>query len=137
MGARYFWFWSYDHQHHLPHFMKLKLLKHLRDYRAAHPRKLVREMINAPRTAIVLPYGYVPYDYMWCSPRLGIGFKNSAGARYGEVFATALATGIACARAGEDFDFTFDIGQDFKGYKRVVKVGLNAETDEAIPADPV
>jgi hypothetical protein len=130
MGARYIWFWSYDHQHHLPHFMKLKLLKHLAEHKAKHPRGSIEKILNAPRTVIVLPYGYgyrVGSDRLWDSIYLDIDSKNDAGVPHRKVEAAAVALGIACAKAGEDFDFTVDIGQSFKGYNRVIKIGLDGQ----------
>ena len=133
MGARYIWFWSYDHQHHLPHFMKLKLLKHLAEHKAKHPRGSIEKLLNAPRTAIVWPYGYgykVGSGSLWDS-FMFIEKNNDAGVPYGKVESAGVAAGIACAKAGEDFDFTVDIGQSFKGYNRVIKIGLDGRVTDS------
>jgi hypothetical protein len=132
LGARYIWFWTYDHQHHLPHFMKLKLLKHLQEHKSLHPRKDLKEILygERERTAIVLPYGYTfffdtTYNAMWASPFLGLNYKNIFSVPYREVLAAALCEGIICAKSGEEFDFVVDIGQreeDFKEYSRVIKI---------------
>lgn len=128
MGARYMWFWTYDHQHHLPHFMKLKLLDALKEHKAAHPRKPIRELRNAKRTAIVWPYGYgytLEFYNLWDSKNLYVHYRNAAGVPHSDVIAAGIAEAIACAKSDEDFDFLVDIGQDFKGYGRVVKIGLD------------
>jgi hypothetical protein len=133
MGARYIWFWTYDHQHHLPHFMKLKLLKHLQDHKANHPRQSLEKLLHAAQTAIVLPYGYgyhLDFEQMWESPNLSIHTNNVAGVPHKKVMETALREALKCARARENFDFTIDIGQDFSGYKRVLKIGLDGSVTE-------
>jgi len=134
MGARYIWLWTYDHQHHLPQFKKLELLKHLQEHKANHPRAPLDKLLCAPRTAIVLPYGYGHFpwfDRIWDSVKMPINSLNRAGVPHREVVAAALAEGIACAKAGEDFDFTVDVGQPFKGYTRVVKIGYDASVTDS------
>lgn len=134
MGARYIWLWTYGYPHHLPHFMKLKLLKDLQDHKAKHPRGSLNKLLYAPRTAIMLPYGY-GYDLalynMWDAPNCHINYKNDLGTSHREVMAAALAEGIACAKAGEDFDFVVDIGQALKGYNRTIKIGLDGQVTDS------
>lgn len=137
MGARYIWFWSYDHQHHLPHFMKLKLLKHLQEHKKAHPRPALDTLLHAAHTAVVIPYGYgwtPTFNQLWESKHLYIDNKNAAGVSHREVIAAIIASGLACVKNGEDFDYVID-GAKLDGYTRVIKVGLDAQiTDSAAAA---
>ena len=133
MGARYIWFWSYDHQHHLPHFMKLKLLRHLKEHETKHPRPPLDRLLRAAKTAIVLPYGYgyqMSFEQMWESPNLKMDTMNAAGVTHRAVVAAALKAAIECARSGEDFDFTIDAGQPLTGYERIVRIGLDARASD-------
>lgn len=128
MGARYIWFWTYDHQHHLPHFMKIRLLKHLKAHKAAHPRRSVDELLYSANTAIVLPYGYgwdISFEKMWESPNLQIDSISTAGVPHKAVIGAAMRTGIECIRAGERFDFVIDAGQSFEGYTKIIKIERN------------
>jgi hypothetical protein len=139
MGARYMWFWTFDHQHHLPHYMKLKLLRHLKEHKAAHPRGPIDKLRDTSRTAIVMPYGYgwiLNFCQLWESPNLKVDSPNAAGVPHSEVIAAIVASGIACAKAGEDFDFVVDIGQDLKGYERVVRIRLDGSVTDSRPAPP-
>jgi|GEM_PF-847299 len=131
LGARYIWFWTYDHQHHLPHFMKLKLLKILQEHIANHPRKDIKELLNQPRTVIVSPYGYnfILGEHLWTSPFLYINYNNSAGVPHRKIEAIVLGEAIACARKNEEFDFAIDVGQEFCGYSRVIKVGKDGKRE--------
>ncbi|MCL6628762.1 MAG: hypothetical protein K6U00_04075 [Armatimonadetes bacterium] len=133
MGARYIWFWTYDHQHHLPHFMKLNLLKHLKEHKARCPRQSLKALLFSAGTVIALPYGYgycLGFDQMWESPNLNIAELNAAGVPHRVVFASALKEAIKCVKRGEDFDFAVDIGQAFEGYNRVVRIGLDGSVKE-------
>lgn len=130
MGARYIWFWTYDHQHHLPHFMKIRLLKHLKAHKSAHPRRFMDKLLQSATTAIVLPYGYgwdISFEKMWESPHLHIDSINTASAPHKAVIGAALRTGIECIRAGEQIDFVIDAGQSFDGYTRIIKIERNGD----------
>ena len=39
MGARWFWFWTMDHDHHLPHAEKLRLIRAISTYARANPNR--------------------------------------------------------------------------------------------------
>lgn len=133
MGARYIWFWTYDHQHHLPHFMKLNLLRHLSEHKATHPRESLEALLFSASTVIALPYGYgycLGFDQMWESPNLNIAELNAIGVPHRAVIASALKEAINCVKRGEDFDFTVDIGQSFEGYHRVLRIGLDGSVKE-------
>ena len=57
-GARYLWFWSSDHGHHLPFEEQLELAAVVRDHALVHYRGDRQELLSVARDAIVLPYGY-------------------------------------------------------------------------------
>lgn len=128
MGARYFWFWASDKDHHLPYFVTKKLLRHLQEYAEANPRPSLDEMLRAPRTVIVLPFGYQALkrrsDVMWGG--ISVNARNSRAVKHRDVISAAIAEAIAAMRSGEDFDFAIDVGQDLEGYNRVLKIGLDA-----------
>lgn len=139
MGARYLWFWTYDHQHHLPQYMKLKLLNHLKAHKQAHPRGSIKDLLHAPRTAIAIPYGYgwaTTFDQMWESKNLNIYNKNAAGIPHRQLVAAIIATGLICSKSGEDYDIVIDAGQDFKGYKRVIRIGLDGQITDSKDTAP-
>lgn len=132
MGARWFWLWSADHDHHLPHAEKLRLLRALKDYARAHPRKGRDELIRSAGTAIAFPWGYAPaWDNLYGLGTLSLGHHNGAGVPYRDVVAAGVWEGILCAMRGEDFDFTVDHpGLDGLGYKRVLRVSEQATVAE-------
>lgn len=136
MGARYIWLWTYDHQHHLPHFMKLKLLRKLKAHKKAHPRGNPTDLLYAAKTAILIPYGYgyhIGFDQLWESPHLRVTKTNALGVPHREIAGAALAEGIACAKMGEDFDFVVDVSQKLSGYTRVVRIGLDGIVRDSLP----
>ncbi|MGB9588667.1 MAG: hypothetical protein ACPL7O_10865 [Armatimonadota bacterium] len=113
--------------------MKLKLLKHLQEHKAKHPRQSLEGLLFSSRTVIALPYGYgycLVFDRMWESPNLDISKLNSAGVPHKAVVAAALREAIKCVKRKEDFDFSVDIGQAFEGYQRVLRIGLDGSLKE-------
>jgi len=119
MGAKYLWFWTCDHDHHMPFTEQLKLAKQICKYAKAHPRADQKTMLRQAEVGIVLPAGYI---FNWYAPW---GVKRDqltpGGATYGEVLAAAAWEGILCSRKGIEFDFLVDHpGIDKLGYKRLI-----------------
>jgi hypothetical protein len=115
--------------------MKLELLRRLQEHEAQHPRPSIAKLLYAPRTVIVFPYGYgykVGAGSLW-DTFMFAEKKNDAGVEYRKVEAAGISAGIACARAGEDFDFTVDMGQSLKGYRRIIRVGLDGKVTDSRP----
>lgn len=134
MGARYLWFWTFDKHHHLPYFMTKNLLKHLQEHMKAHPRPPREEILYAPRTVIVMPYGYQAVkrssDTLWGG--IHMNSRNTEGVPHSDVVCAAIGEAIAAMRAGEDFDFAIDTGQCYEGYNRVVTIGLDALVHDSL-----
>ena len=124
MGARYFWFWTSDHDHHVPWPEQLQLARQLKEYVAKHPRRSIYEPPQKVDTLITVPNGYfVSFDWSgWLhilDDRTGVEskrFQHLLQAAYDEVH--------KCIKRGEDFDFAVDDGRPIKGYRRVVKLSL-------------
>jgi len=128
MGARYIWYWTSDHGHHMPYREQLELTRDLRSHQKAHPRKSRKELRDAAKVAIVLPHGYViDFGPLWASNEFGLDRLNEAGVPYGDVVRAAVREALACLKKGEPFDFVADsrvVRQ--RGYDRIVYVRLDA-----------
>jgi hypothetical protein len=127
LGARYIWYWTSDHGHHLPYREQLELTRHLRAHEKAHPRKSRDELLEAANVAIALPQGYVvDFSLLWGSSEFAHDKLNEAGVPYGEVVKAAVKEALACLKKDESFDFVVD-ALDFEqsGYERVVHVHLD------------
>lgn len=133
MGAKWFWLWNADHDHHLPHTEKLRLLEALSRHAEAHPNRDLDLLVRSATTAIVLPWGYVLgwYDLWGC---LGLDEVNATGTSYRQVVAAAAWEGVLAALRGEDFDFVVEYsGLDRAGYTRIIRVGENGDVSIAPP----
>jgi hypothetical protein len=132
MGAKWLWFWTADHDHHLPHAEKLRLIKAITEYAKAHPRRPLDELRDGAKTAIVFPYGYsFSFTGLWGNEAFDLGRLNRYGIPYREVVAAGAWEGILCATRGEDFDFTVEHdGLDKLGYRRIVRVGEDGVVTE-------
>lgn len=131
-GAEYLWFWTSDHEHHVPYSEQKAHTKALRRYEADNPRPSpARSLLEKSKVAVALPYGYLLDDWvmgkkaLWNNPTyLGLDKKNSSGATYGEVL--TIATEEICKYLNEDvlFDLVYwGGGEEIKGYEEVRKVG--------------
>jgi hypothetical protein len=125
MGAKYFWFWTSDHDHHMPFTEQLKLAKQLCEYAKTHPRPDQKTLLKQAEVGIVLPSGYI---FNWGAPW---GMKRDqltpGGVTYGEVIAAMAWEGILCSRKGIEFDFLVDHpGIEKLGYKRLIWVKEDA-----------
>ncbi len=132
MGARYVWYWTSDHDHHVPWPEQLALTHHLKD----HATKRTRRSIRGPRptldTAIVIPYGYFlvlesptnrrnPWDLWWVR-ELDPEKKNESSRRYRRLMQRAFREVDRSLDAGEQFDITVDDGTEVSGYRRIVRL---------------
>jgi hypothetical protein len=123
MGARYFWFWTSDHGHHVPWPEQLVLARELKDYAHAHPRASI--YLPKPRTdtLILLPHdsfaNYAEPGRFKCLDKNG---KSPESLAHHRLMQRMLGAVQECFRKGEEFDIAVDDGRPFKGYRRVVKV---------------
>jgi hypothetical protein len=118
LGASYIWFWTSDHDHHVPYQEQLALTRALIDYTKSHPREPLDKLLRRAKTVIVLPYGYtLPGCYglamFGSEPFFPLQRKNQLGIPYKRVLAGAIKQIERCLKnnipydvviAGKDFD---------------------------------
>ncbi len=131
MGARYIWFWTSDHDHHMPWPEQLELTRKLREHVKAHPRGTIRKAVTRDK-AIVIPYGYFlvlespgqrdqSWDLWWLR-EMDKDKQNASSRRYRRLMTNAFNEIIKALDAGEDFDIAVDDGREIRGYRKVMKV---------------
>jgi hypothetical protein len=132
MGARYVWYWTSDHGHHLPWPEQLALSRIVRDHAAAHPRPSIRGPQPMRDKLITIPYGYLAvlespttrkhcWDLWWVR-EMDDEKKNEASLRYRRLMRRLFEEVHKCFDAGEDFDISIDGGGEFSGYKNVIRL---------------
>ena len=137
-GAEYLWFWTSDHEHHVPFSEQVEHTRALRDYQAGHPRSSPGDLVKMAGTAIALPYGYLMDDWvmgegaMWRNKEnLGLEVKNPSGIPYRDVLAAAMGKVVDLLGSGEPFDLVYwGGGEDILGYRRVYRVNEDASVSE-------
>ncbi len=128
MGARYVWFWTSDHDHHLPWPEQLELARRLKRHAEAHPRRSIYGEPAVLDKAIVIPYGYFPsLRNLWWVRVLDPEGKNEAARRYRQLMRNTLRAYHDALEEDEDFDFVIDTGKEVSGYRRTVRVSDTAE----------
>jgi hypothetical protein len=124
MGARYVWFWTSDHDHHLPWPEQLELARTLKRHARAHPRPSIYAPPSQVDTAIVVPNGYfLSLENLWWVRVMDKEGKNEASLKYRRLMQQAFAAVHQCFDRGESFDITVDDGRTIKGYGRLVRLG--------------
>ncbi len=122
MGARYFWFWTSDHQHHLPWNEQMGLARALKAYAAKNPRRSIYAPQPKRDAVIAIPKGYFlsVADFHWSA---GQDLeRREAGEKFRRVLARALMAAHQCFDRGEDFDITVNDGRRLEGYRRIIKI---------------
>ena len=129
-GARYVWFWTSDHGHHMPYKEQLELTRILREHEKAHPRKPMKSSV-----AVAFPEGYIGWSEfwpngLWNNERFGFQKTNEQGVTFGKVIGEVLQQGIALARKGIQFDFVVD-GEPARkaGYDKIIRVRTDGSVD--------
>jgi hypothetical protein len=122
MGARYFWFWTSDHQHHLPWNEQMSLSRALKEYASKHPRPSVYSPQPRRDAVIAIQKGYFLClkDFQWKAgndPE-----RREAGEKYTRVLTRALTAAQQCFDRGEDFDITINDGHRLEGYRRIIRI---------------
>jgi hypothetical protein len=124
MGARYVWFWTSDHDHHMPWPEQLALARTLKDHAQAHPRPSIYGPPPRFDTAIAIPNGYfLSLDDLWWVRVMDKDGKNEAALKYRRLMQRALAEVHKCMDKKVTFDITVDDGRPIKGYRKVVRIG--------------
>ena len=132
MGARYVWFWTSDHGHHLPFGEQLELARVVRDHGRARPRGSIRGDPSTLDTVVLVPWGELvvlesptgrknAWDLWWVR-ELDPEGKNEASQRYRQLLQRVMREVHRALDAGEDFDIAVDDGRPVHGYRRVVRV---------------
>lgn len=133
-GATYFWFWPGVSDHGGPFFELVDYIEALRDHRHKHPRDL-RKLAEARRNrvCIALPVGYILDEAtlnnhaLWRNDYLGLDIRNTSGATYGEVLASAMREVVQCLESGIDFDLAYwNGGGDLSHYREIRRVLTDA-----------
>ncbi|MHC4462747.1 MAG: hypothetical protein ACYS30_15160 [Planctomycetota bacterium] len=119
LGAEFIWFWTSDHDHHVPYTEQLSLARRITRYAESHPRPDMEKLRRAATTAIVLPYGYtLPTCWQlhtWGTHIYPISRENRFGLTYKDVLRPAVDEVTRCLKnnvsydvvpAGEAFDRT-------------------------------
>jgi hypothetical protein len=124
MGARYIWFWTSDHGHHLPWPEQLELARTLKRHRLEHPRPSIFQERPVIDRAIAIPYGYfVSLRYLWWVRALDREGRNEASIRYARLLRRVIAEVHEAFEKGEDFDIAVDEGRPIEGYRKVLRIG--------------
>ncbi len=124
MGARYIWFWTSDHGHHMPWPEQLELARAVKGRAAEKRRPSIRGPAPLLDKAIAIPYGYfVSLEDLWWVRTLDKEGKNDASLKYARLVRRVLEEVSAAFDRGEDFDITVDEGREIEGYRKVVRVG--------------
>jgi hypothetical protein len=123
MGARYFWFWTSDHGHHVPWPEQLALSRGLRQYAGEHPRASIYAPKPKTDKAIALPNGYFATyanpSLLRCLDNEG---KSEESQKYHLLMGRLVKAVDECFRRGEDFDITVDDGRPIRVYRHVMKL---------------
>ncbi len=141
MGARYLWFWTSDHDHHMEFPLQVKLAQVVKDHAAARPPRDMAVLRRAAKVGVVFPAGYtLSWDRMWQIQSFAHENPNRTGTTYREVVAAAMWEGVRCAKRGIAFDFTHDHENlPHLGYERLIRIHEDASVTLEpghIDADP-
>ncbi len=126
LGAECIWFWTSDHDHHVPYTEQLDLARRISEYAKMHPRDL-NALRDKAKTVIVLPYGYtlptVWQMFTWGTHIYPLDRKNEKGLTYKEVLTPAVEQIARCLKEKIAYD-VIPCGQDFKlnGYQEIIRI---------------
>jgi hypothetical protein len=123
MGARYFWFWTSDHGHHVPWPEQLALARSLKQYAQEHSRRSLYLPKQKTDKVILIPNGYFASypEHAWLS-YLDKQDQSEESAKHRRLLRRILNAAEECFRRGEDFDITVDDGRRIQGYRHVVRL---------------
>ena len=125
MGAEFIWFWTSDHDHHVPYTEQLALARRMTEYAKSHPRPDLNKLRKVATIAIVLPYGYtLPTSWQlftWGTHIYPLNRKNRFGLTYKDVLSPAINEIAYCLKNKISYDVV-PAGKDFDpgGYDKVV-----------------
>jgi len=124
LGAEFIWFWTSDHDHHVPYTEQLRLAREITAYARAHPPRDLERLRRAATKAIVIPYGYsLPTCWQlftWGTHIYPLDRKNEHGLTYRDVLTPAVREIARCLQERIRYDVV-PAGQAFEpsGYESV------------------
>jgi hypothetical protein len=132
LGARYLWYWTSDHEHHLPWSEQLQLTRGLKAHAHAHPRRSTRRTGELLDTVIVIPRDSLAvvesplqrrhaWDLWWVRDLDAAG-TNTASRRYRDFMHNLFTEIHRALDAKESFDLAADDGRPFVGYRKVIRI---------------
>lgn len=139
MGAKFIWFWTSDHDHHVPWVEQLRLARVLREHAARHPRRPLEELLRGAETAIVFPMGYGgSWLHVWGERSFAHERLNTSGAFYRDVVGAAMWEAVLAGKRGESYDITVEHpGLEQLGYRKLIRVDETATVRAPVrPAAP-
>ena len=123
MGARYVWFWTSDHGHHVPWPEQLELTRTLRRHAAAHPRASIFGDPPVLDLAVVIPYGYfLSLENLWWVRCMDPEGRNEASQAYRRLMKRAFEAIHRAMDERLEFDVLVDDGRPIRGYRQVVRI---------------
>ena len=131
LGAEFIWFWTSDHDHHIPYTEQLALARQITNYAKNHPRPDLNNLRRAATTAIVLPYGYTLPTYWqlftWGTHIYPLSRKNRFGLTYKKVLSPAINEIAHCLKNNIPYDVV-PAGKAFNpaDYEKVVWINEKA-----------
>lgn len=139
MGAHFIWFWTSDHDHHVPFTRQLELARLLREYQKKHPRPPRHVLMRKARVAVAAPDGYcLGWGTQWGNQRFAPNKLNEFGVAYGDVNAECYWQMFRLAKQGIDFDAVIDVPEVIEraGYEQIIRVRADATTNLPNPRIP-
>lgn len=140
MGAHYIWYWTSDHDHHLPFPRQLELSRIVRQYQKEHPRETRLPQLTSAKVAVAIPDGYICSGgpFMWGSPNFRFDKLNELGVPYGEINAQAFYHMYRLLTEGVDFDCVVDVPEliNSAGYQHIIRIGADGRTNLPAPRMP-
>ncbi|MCX7872598.1 MAG: hypothetical protein N2487_04865 [Verrucomicrobiae bacterium] len=123
MGARYLWFWTSDHDHHVPWNEQMELVRHLRHHERLHPRSSIFGPLKKIDVAIVIPKGmFVSLEDLWWVREMDKEGKNESSIAYKRLVKNTLETVRYCLDRRLSFDILPDESEKIRGYGQIIRI---------------
>jgi len=140
VGARYIWFWTNDHDHHVPFERQLELARLVTDAKRndRQPRNLAA-LRAAATAAVVLPEGriFTMGGPLLGNYSLGTDSKDAATAPRRAVQQAIVRTGLELMRSGVTFDYVNQCPHLASlGYDRLLHIRPDATLHETKNGGP-
>lgn len=125
MGARYIWFWTSDHDHHMPWVEQLELARYIQAHAAKNPRASIYAGRPPVDVGIVLPRGWwIELGDLWWVRAIDKERTNDYAQRYARLMRRIHAEIHGAMDRKESFDIVVDDGRPLDGYVRLSRVSV-------------